>query len=520
MIKLKDIKGTLYFNVRSIPDGNGGYKLMNCTPHNVTTKNFGVRNAMWEAWYSIDKSVAGKISPYGFSYVTGLTSHFGISSGTYTWAAWTYGSHNLQFCDAKCVTGTNAGRFTIKLTHTGRWGETGSPALLAQYNNNAPDYDIAPGRAREGWNHIMDIRTSKGHNLYLNGVKIMTSTLGMSSSLSAVYAMHTNGGPFDDVVFIKGQALDLGDKFDLDEAKYFIEDDFDYTDTMYPFFAIDDPYNKDWTSAENTISTEGEIKAAEVETAPYVLRATNNQRLANYDTATDKIEEVKDETTGETTTKTTIEPSNLTYSIIDPVMEKRITLKSNGTTDAKSSYMQLPNTRMANTITLTDKRNFSDWLTSKFTIGLWLNMPAKNKFKFAIMDLFVSDVFWITDSDLISDYISVDKKVTGNKNVTNSITITDMFDKWNYWLITYDQGKMITYFNGKKVMYANHQFSQQHYNSKFYIELGGKNAKLQDVTVIKDQIVYKDEFTPPTGFLVSSATVSADKISYLKIGNK
>ena len=79
-------------------------------------------------------------------------------------------------------------------------------------------------------------------------------------------------------------------------------------------------------------------------------------------------------------------------------------------------------------------------------------------------------------------------------------------DTWNFYMITYDPFTTRIYVNGvKKFETTMHYGYQQGYPSKFFIEMGGKASKIQELGCIKGQIMEKKDFTPPTSFYIKSS---------------
>lgn len=166
--------------------------------------------------------------------------------------------------------------------------------------------------------------------------------------------------------------------------------------------------------------------------------------------------------------------------------------------------MQFPNKVAGNTVTFTFPSLLNNFLNDVWTFTFW--MSTSKKFMFRIFDLNLVDTMYVIDPDDQTINFNISDLKTGT-NADNPIDIgSSVKDKWNFYMITYDPFTTRIYVNGvKKFETTMHYGYQQGYPSKFFIEMGGKASKIQELGCIKGQIMEKKDFTPPTSFYIRSS---------------
>lgn len=189
---------------------------------------------------------------------------------------------------------------------------------------------------------------------------------------------------------------------------------------------------------------------------------------------------------------------------IDPLLLDRLKIITTESGAPGGQCFQFPNKVVGNTVTFTFPSLLNNFLNDVWTFSFW--MSTNKKFMFRIFDLHLIDTMYVIDPDDKTINFNISDLKSGT-NADNSIDIgSSIKDVWNFYMITYDPFTTRIYVNGvKKFETTMHYGYQQGYPSKFFIEMGGKAAKVQELGCIKGQIMEKKDFTPPTSFYIKSS---------------
>ena len=414
------------------------------------------------------------------------------------------GAKNSKF---KEVSGNYHFRFTLKLdssrtTHYLFYtydtkiyiAQSGSKWMLnvessdITFNNGKVKFDVTP--IMDGNYHTLDIYTQVSTpNKFVDAKDTLYAVIDDQTASP----IHFDGYPSFSV------AMDVSGPIFI-----FRDEDYEYSPVMSPGYKITINPNKDmaltlgtgkhsnpFVSADYTKTLKGALKRVEL----WVDSYTTGRLIESADLVSN-IRVVDGKLTNY---------GNIGGSLnIDPIMINRLKLITSEAGAPGGQCMQFPNKVVGNTVTFTFPSLLNNFLNDVWTFTFW--MSTSKKFMFRIFDLNLVDTMYVIDPDDQTLNFNISDLKTGT-NADNPIDIgSSVKDKWSFYMITYDPFTTRIYVNGVKMLETTmHYGYQKDYKSKFFIEMGGRGAKVQEIGCIKGQIMEKADFTKPTDFYTKSS---------------